>query len=111
MANRHEKTPENKKPGARPGLGVDATMKCPRDSYPAGMQGSGRRAREVMPAAMRALVRTSAMETKKFMVITLTRTHFAAQHVSKRRLDGYSDGVTLTFTRSLSPGSKARREL
>lgn len=85
--------------------------KCPRDSYPAGMQGSGRRAREVMPAAMRALVRTSAEAMKKFMVATLTRMHFAAQHVSKRRLDGYSDGVTLTFTRNRSPGSKARREL
>jgi hypothetical protein len=30
------------------------------DDYPAGKCGYGRRAREVMPAAMRALVRTSA---------------------------------------------------
>jgi U3 small nucleolar RNA-associated protein 14 len=29
-------------------------------AYPAWLQGSGRRAREVMPAAMRALVRVSA---------------------------------------------------
>jgi hypothetical protein len=57
-------------------------QKCPRDSYPAVMQGSGRRAREVMPAAMRALVRTSALETKKFIDATLTRSYFAAQHVS-----------------------------
>jgi hypothetical protein len=111
MANRHEKTPENEKPGARPGFWVDATSKCTRDGYPAGMQGSGRRAREVMPAAMRALVRTSAEATKKFMDRTLARMHFATQHVSKRRLDGYSEGVTLTFTRNRSPGSKARREL
>ena len=64
-----------------------------------------------MPAAMRALVSTSAETMKKFMGSTLTRMHFAAQHVSERRLDVYSDGVTLTFTRSRSPGSKARREL
>jgi len=38
-----------------------------RDDYPAGWNGSGRRAREVMPAAMRALVRTKALKRKSFM--------------------------------------------
>ena len=36
-------------------------------AYPAWMQGSGRRAREVMPAAMRALVRVSAAGVAVFM--------------------------------------------
>jgi hypothetical protein len=36
-------------------------------AYPAWLQGSGRRAREVMPAAMRALVRVSAVGVAAFM--------------------------------------------
>jgi hypothetical protein len=35
------------------------------------MQGSGRRAREVMPAAMRALVRRFSLEPMQFMGATL----------------------------------------
>jgi hypothetical protein len=37
-------------------------------AYPARSEGSGRRAREVMPAAMRALVRVSAAEVAAFIV-------------------------------------------
>jgi hypothetical protein len=36
-------------------------------AYPARIRGSGRRAREVMPAAMRALVRVSAAEVAVFI--------------------------------------------
>jgi hypothetical protein len=38
-----------------------------RDDYPAGEIDSGRRAREVMPAAMRALVRTGALAQLSFI--------------------------------------------
>jgi hypothetical protein len=38
-------------------------------AYPAGMRGSGRRAREVMPAAMRALDRVSAAGVVTFMEV------------------------------------------
>jgi hypothetical protein len=50
--------PEKQKPGARPG--VEKTC-VTRDSYPAGCGIVGRRAREVMPAAMRALVRIETL--------------------------------------------------
>jgi hypothetical protein len=76
-------TPESKKPGARPGFCGHAT-KCPRDSYPAEMKGSGRRAREVMPAAMRALVRTVALVEVIDMSRTVARISFAAQHICQK---------------------------
>jgi hypothetical protein len=52
------KTTEKQKPGARPGL---ENMRETRCGYPAGIEVVGRRAREVMPAAIRALVRIEAL--------------------------------------------------
>jgi len=46
---------ETKKPGAAAGFFVDTREEC-ATAYPAESDISGRRAREVMPAAMRALV-------------------------------------------------------
>jgi len=51
----------NKKPGARAGLFVVAPKARDATAYPAGCRTSGRRARDVMPAAMRALVSTVAV--------------------------------------------------
>src|SRR5690348_10098104 len=42
-------------------------MRMRATTYPAGWKVSGRRAREVMPAAMRALVRTVALAQESFM--------------------------------------------
>src|SRR3546814_3148415 len=50
--------PETKKPSAR--AGFDLELQWRRSGYPAS-RASGRRAREVMPAAMRAEVRMSAL--------------------------------------------------
>lgn len=49
----------NKKPGSRPGF-IQLTKKR-ANCYPAGCAVVGRRARDVMPAAMRALVRTNRL--------------------------------------------------
>jgi len=51
---------KNKKPGAWPGFIVD-THETRATAYPAECRYNGRRARDVMPAAMRALVRTLAV--------------------------------------------------
>src|SRR3546814_14033355 len=50
--------PETKKPSAR--AGFDLELQWRRSGYPAS-RASGRRAREVMPAAMRAEIRMSAL--------------------------------------------------
>jgi hypothetical protein len=55
----------NKKPGAKAGFSSKHRMRA--TAYPAGMRGSGRRAREVMPAAMRALDRISAADIVAFI--------------------------------------------
>jgi hypothetical protein len=52
--------PKTKKPGCRPGFVVD-THETRATAYPAECRTSGRRARDVMPAAMRALVSTVAV--------------------------------------------------
>jgi hypothetical protein len=49
------------KPGARPGL---ENASRTRDSYPAGCKDVGRRARDVIPAAMRALVRMNRVAAR-----------------------------------------------
>jgi hypothetical protein len=49
---------ETTKPGAGPGFVVDSCKRA-RSAHPAGFSRPGRRAREVMPAAMSALLRTS----------------------------------------------------
>jgi hypothetical protein len=51
---------ETKKPGAGPGFLVDAYEKR-ATAYPAECPMYGRRAREVIPAAIRALVKTTAV--------------------------------------------------
>jgi hypothetical protein len=48
-------------------------------AYPAAMQGSGRRAREVMPAAMRALDRASAAGVVAFIGCEGIRNRCAVQ--------------------------------
>jgi hypothetical protein len=73
----------NKKPGAGPGFG--RCKKLLRDSYPAGEKVSGRRAREVIPAAMRALVRTCELAVVRIMRSTLARKFCAVQQVLQRR--------------------------
>jgi hypothetical protein len=54
-----------KKPGAK--AGFSSKHRTRATAYPAGMQGSGRRAREVMPAAIRALDRISAADVVAFI--------------------------------------------
>jgi hypothetical protein len=56
-----------KKPGAGPGL-LSWLHETRATAYPAGMRDSGRRAREVMPAAMRALVSMTGWRAAKDMV-------------------------------------------
>jgi hypothetical protein len=56
----HEFEFKNKKPGAWPGFIVD-THETRATAYPAECRYNGRRARDVMPAAMRALVKTMAV--------------------------------------------------
>ncbi|WP_369927811.1 hypothetical protein [Xanthomonas sp. NCPPB 2632] len=51
---------ETKKPGTGPGFLVDAD-EMRATAYPAECPMYGRRAREVIPAAMRALVKTTAV--------------------------------------------------
>jgi len=51
---------KNKNPARWPGFS-SIRMQQRATAYPAGCPSSGRRAREVMPAAMRALVRTLAV--------------------------------------------------
>jgi hypothetical protein len=51
---------KNKKPGTWPGFIVD-THETRATAYPAECRYNGRRARDVIPAAMRALVRTLAV--------------------------------------------------
>jgi len=51
---------QNKKPGTRPGFIVD-THETRATAYPAECRYNGRRARDVMPAAARALVSTVAV--------------------------------------------------
>jgi hypothetical protein len=51
---------KQKNPAQGPGFIVD-THETRATAYPAGCSSSGRRARDVMPAAMRALVRTLAV--------------------------------------------------
>jgi hypothetical protein len=55
-----------KKPGAGAGFFVDSCEEF-ATAYPAGMQGSGRRAREVIPAAMRALVTICGWSARVFI--------------------------------------------
>ncbi|BBD79854.1 hypothetical protein ALSL_1195 [Aerosticca soli] len=52
---------ETKEPGTRAGFFVVDIDETLATAYPAECRSSGRRAREVMPAAMRALVRTVAV--------------------------------------------------
>jgi hypothetical protein len=52
---------KNKKPGAEAGFVVDAHVKTRATAYPAEYPYNGRRARDVMPAAARALVSTVAV--------------------------------------------------
>jgi hypothetical protein len=57
---------------AKPGLGPGLREKYKNaESYPVGVFDSGRRARDVMPAAMRALVTISAAMCTRFMARTL----------------------------------------
>jgi hypothetical protein len=51
---------ETKKPGSQPGFLVDAD-EMRATAYPAECPMYGRRARDVIPAAMRALVNTTAV--------------------------------------------------
>ena len=54
------------KPGAGPGLFVESQKQC-ATAYPAGWDVVGRRAREVMPAAMSALDRISTVAKAEFI--------------------------------------------
>jgi hypothetical protein len=56
-----------KKPGVGPGLLV-VWHETRATAYPAEIRGSGRRAREVMPAAMRALVSMTGWRAARDMV-------------------------------------------
>jgi hypothetical protein len=77
-------------------------------AYPARIQGSGRRAREVMPAAMRALVRMTGGRAKAGIVPYGWAGRSAKKYtVSCRNATTavQSAGCTFTLTRSRSPGS------
>ncbi|HET9034166.1 MAG TPA: hypothetical protein VFN25_14830 [Dokdonella sp.] len=71
----------NKKPGSMAGFS-SKNETC--DSYLAELRGIGRRAREVIPAAMRALVRTLAM-AKGLFIRRLTLSAFLSQRNKKIR--------------------------
>ncbi|HEY6940608.1 hypothetical protein [Dokdonella sp.] len=60
---------ETKKPGAGAGFFVDSCEER-ATGYPAGWLGSGRRAREVIPAAMRALVTICGWAAIRDIVLT-----------------------------------------
>jgi hypothetical protein len=96
---------KNKKTRRGAGFWTIATISVRAATYPAGTSGNGRRAREVMPAAMRAQVRTTTLVKVKFMGSTLHEVFLQRNRFLKRRLDGYSAGVTLMRTRRRSPGS------
>jgi hypothetical protein len=61
------RTVNNQQKTRREGRVFVETHETRATAYPARMQGSGRRAREVMPAAMRALVRVSAAGVAVFI--------------------------------------------
>jgi len=76
-------------------------------TYPAELKSIGRRAREVMPAAMRALVRISAL-AGCWVIWASTLPVFLPRRNKPRSgsdLAIYSAGLTLTRTRMRSPGS------
>jgi hypothetical protein len=104
---------ETKKPGTRAGFFVEKKRK----TYPADDRVVGRRAREVMPAAIRALVRTK-MAWLRFIGSGMDGSgcfrrpaslhglfRNATSAVWTAILPAYSAGVTVMRTRSRSPGS------
>jgi hypothetical protein len=105
----------NQKTKTRRKAGSEKTC-VTRDSYPAGCGIVGRRAREVMPAAMRALVRIEALAGRwnirregKWLSGRLNDDtevlRNATTAVGACAFERYSAGVTLMRTRIRSPGS------
>jgi hypothetical protein len=68
MSKSNTPNQKTKKPGLRPGLREKQKY---AENYPAGIDASGRRARDVMPAAIRALVKISVAVRVKIMSRTL----------------------------------------
>ena len=111
---------ENKKKTRRePGLFESVNA---RRAYPAGMRGGNRRARDVMPAAMRALVTICGWATIRFMAARFSKGADVSGKPAPAQLrcrssgsviglairsqwPPYSAGATLTRTRRRSPGS------
>ena len=75
-----------------------------RDGYPADCGIVGRRAREVMPAAMRALVRMSVLWVDVGIAGASLHADLRIATIDAAGSD-QSAGVTLTRTRMRSPGS------
>jgi hypothetical protein len=105
----------NQKTKTRRKAGSEKTC-VTRDSYPAGCGIVGRRARDVMPAAMRALVRIETLAERwnirregRWLSGRLNDgtevLRNATTAVAARAVERYSAGVTLMRTRIRSPGS------
>lgn len=78
--------------------------------YPARWQASGRRAREVIPAAMRAEVRMRASAHSRFIRTIFSREGRHHKRARRAHGSGLTTGVTETRTRTRLPGSYGIRE-